>query len=125
MLHSMTQPSKRLSPCKQPHSAFPHKRCCYHTGKPTALSHGQLVDLLLSLSADEAAAEASALMARLNFVSTYAFGKLLTEQLVDDPASLPGVAKAIVRPSLVTTMAGGCCPGYVLEVWACVCRCFP
>jgi hypothetical protein len=32
-----------------------------------------------------AAAEITKIMARLNFVSTYAFSKLLTEQLVGDP----------------------------------------
>jgi hypothetical protein len=76
------------------------------------LSHTQLVELLMSLPPDTAAAEAAALMSRLNMSSTYAFGKLLTEQLVDAPGALPAhVSKAIVRPSLVNSMAGAPFPG--------------
>jgi hypothetical protein len=51
------------------------------------------------------------IMARLNFVSTYAFSKLLTEQVVDDPTTLPGVAKVIIRPSLISSIAGDPYPG--------------
>jgi len=70
------------------------------------------VEQLLSSPPDTAAAEAAALMSRLNFASTYAFGKMLTEQLVDEADILPaGVAKAIVRPSLVYSMAGAPYPG--------------
>lgn len=76
------------------------------------LSHADLVDVLMSLPADTAAAEASVIMSRLNMPSTYAFGKLLTEQLVDSASALPAhVSKAIVRPSLVHSMAGAPCPG--------------
>uniref|UniRef100_A0A383W7M2 Fatty acyl-CoA reductase n=1 Tax=Tetradesmus obliquus TaxID=3088 RepID=A0A383W7M2_TETOB len=49
-----------------------------------ALTHSQLVEALLAMEADSADAEASALMASLNFTSTYAFGKLLTEHLVGE-----------------------------------------
>lgn len=82
-------------------------------GDPTVLTHAQLVELLLSLPPEAAASEAAALMNRLNFASTYAFGKLLTELLVDDAASLPEVAKVIVRPSLVSNLAGAPYPGCV------------
>lgn len=76
------------------------------------LTHEQLVELLLSLPPDTAAAETSALMKRLGMPSTYAFGKTLTEQLIDAPTALPAhVSKAIVRPSLVHCMAGAPCPG--------------
>lgn len=86
--------------------------CCrMPAGDPIVLTHTQLVELLRSLPPEAAASEAAALMTRLNFASTYAFGKLLTELLVDDAASLPGVAKVIVRPSLVSSLAGGPYPG--------------
>lgn len=75
-------------------------------GDPKILKHAQLVDTLLALPPHTAAAEASALFKRLNFGSTYAFAKLLTELLVDDPNTLPGIGKAIVRPSLIHVMAG-------------------
>lgn len=54
-------------------------------------------------------------MGRLNFTSTYAFSKLLVEQMLDDPNCLPGVAKAIVRPSLITSVAGAPYPGWVFR----------
>lgn len=81
------------------------------TGDLNVVSHSELVSLLLSLPADTAEQEAAALMARINFTSTYAFGKLLTEQLLDDLNTLPGVGKAIVRPSLITNVAGAPYPG--------------
>jgi hypothetical protein len=37
--------------------------------------------------------------------------KLLTEQVVDDPTTLPGVAKVIVRPSLISSIANQPYPG--------------
>ena len=94
--------------CRPP----PHVTLWLPTGDPHMLSHAQLVDMLMSLPADTAAAEASSLMSRLHMPSTYAFGKLLTEQLVDAATALPAhVSKAIVRPSLVNSMAGAPCPG--------------
>jgi hypothetical protein len=60
-------------PLNLPFSA-PHK----------TLSHGELVDALLGMDADTADAEAAALMDSINFTSTYAFGKLLTEHLVHE-----------------------------------------
>jgi hypothetical protein len=65
----------------------------------------------MQMTSQEADQQAAATMQRLQFASTYAFGKLLTEQLVDDPATLPDVAKAIVRPSLVLAYAGSPYPG--------------
>ena len=81
------------------------------TGDPHELSSAQLTDLLLSMPGEAADREVAQVMRRLNFCSTYAFSKLLTEQMVDDPAVLPGVAKAIVRPSLIASMAGAPYPG--------------
>ena len=75
------------------------------------LTHSQLVHQLLSMPPEVAQQEAAAVMSRLNFASTYAFGKLLAEHLVDDQHSLPGVAKVIVRPSMVYSLAGGPHPG--------------
>uniref|UniRef100_A0A383W7V3 Fatty acyl-CoA reductase n=1 Tax=Tetradesmus obliquus TaxID=3088 RepID=A0A383W7V3_TETOB len=45
-------------------------------------------------------------------MSTYAFGKLLTERLVGE-AQLQGVSKVIVRPSLISSLAGDPYPGYI------------
>lgn len=81
------------------------------TGDPHELSYAQLTDLLLSMPGEAADREVAQVMRRLNFCSTYAFSKLLTEQMVDDPAVLSGVAKAIVRPSLIASMAGAPYPG--------------
>lgn len=97
----------------------PANCCCCHccrctpaaAGDPRQLTYRDLTDLLLQLPAGTATSEAAGIMGRLNFTSTYAFSKLLTEQLVDDPATLPGVAKSIVRPSLIASMAGGPYPG--------------
>jgi hypothetical protein len=80
-------------------------------GHPRTLTATQLVDHLLTVPADTAAAEASKVMSRINFVSTYAFSKLLTEQLLDDPDTLPGVGKAIIRPSLISSIANDPYPG--------------
>jgi hypothetical protein len=77
------------------------------------MSHAQFVERLLAMPADEAAAEAAAFMARINFVSTYGFSKVLTEQMVNEPGTLPGVSKVIIRPSLISNTAGGPYPGYV------------
>jgi hypothetical protein len=80
-------------------------------GDPKELTYRDLTDLLLNMPGEAADKEVSKIMRRLNFTSTYAFSKLLTEQMVDDPAVLPGVAKAIVRPSLIASMAGAPFPG--------------
>jgi len=86
--------------------------CCSDaSGDPCTLHYSELVDTLLAMPAETAAAEVAALMKRINFTSTYAFSKLLTEQLVDDSQALPGVSKVIVRPSLICSMAGAPYPG--------------
>lgn len=55
---------------------------------------------------DEAGAAVQPLLERLGFQSTsYAFVKLLTEQLVDSYDLRPRVSKVIVRPSMVTATA--------------------
>eukprot|EP00775_Hariotina_reticulata_P007405 gene7405-7614_t len=78
-----------------------------------ALSHAQLVSHLLALDAAEADKQVAELMQRLNFNSTYAFGKYLTELLVDDTTVRPGVNNVIVRPSLISGLAGDPYPGFV------------
>jgi hypothetical protein len=88
--------------------------CCNmlsHAGDHKPLTHSQLVELLLSMPPHTAAEEAAALMDGLNFASTYAFGKHLTEHLFNEADSLPGVGKAIVRPSLVCSLADTPYPG--------------
>lgn len=57
------------------------------------------------MPAADADKHAADLMNGLNFTSTYAFGKLLTEQLVNE-VHLPGVSKVIVRPSLISSLSG-------------------
>lgn len=80
-------------------------------GDSNKLTAAQLVDHVLTVDRNTAAAEVTKIMSRLNFVSTYGFSKLLTEQLVDDPDTLPGIAKVIIRPSLISPMAGAPYPG--------------
>lgn len=86
-------------------------RCATTAGDSTPLTHAQLVTQRMSMASAEANNHVATHMDRLHFESTYAFGKLLTEQLVNDPATLPGVATAIVRPSLVYSYAGNPYPG--------------
>lgn len=80
-------------------------------GDPTPLGYAYLAEFLLSLPPETAEKEAAGVLSRLNLASTYAFTKLLTEQMVDDPINLPGVSKVIVRPSLISSMLGGPYPG--------------
>jgi hypothetical protein len=89
----------------------PSHLCPTPAGDSKKLTAAQLVDHVLSVDRCTAAAEVTKIMSRLNFVSTYAFSKLLTEQLVDDSTTLPGVAKVIIRPSLISPMAGAPYPG--------------
>lgn len=90
-----------------PNQTFLHLCVLLFAGHPNVLTSAQLVDYLLATDRDTAAAETSKIMSRINFVSTYAFSKLLTEQLVDSPDTLPGVAKVIIRPSLISSIANG------------------
>jgi nucleoside-diphosphate-sugar epimerase len=68
---------------------------------------------MLAMQPADADREAAALLRRLNFVSTYGFSKVLAEQLLNEPDCLPGVAKVIVRPSLISNTAYGPYPGYL------------
>jgi hypothetical protein len=75
------------------------------------MSHAELVSHLLTLNAAQADKQVAQLMQCLNFNSTYAFGKYLTELLVDDTLVREGVANVIVRPSLISGLAGDPYPG--------------
>eukprot|EP00878_Enallax_costatus_P009179 GHUV01009596.1.p1 GENE.GHUV01009596.1~~GHUV01009596.1.p1 ORF type:complete len:597 (+),score=150.72 GHUV01009596.1:329-2119(+) len=81
-------------------------------GSSSALSHSQFVKCLLTFPRRDADRQAAAVMKQNNFSSTYALGKLLTEQLVND-VGLLGVSKVIVRPSLISALQGQPYPGYV------------
>eukprot|EP00879_Flechtneria_rotunda_P002618 GHRR01002820.1.p1 GENE.GHRR01002820.1~~GHRR01002820.1.p1 ORF type:complete len:370 (+),score=99.23 GHRR01002820.1:161-1270(+) len=84
-------------------------------GDSRTLTHSQLVEALLAMPPSEANVQAMELMANLNFTSTYAFGKHLTEQLLNDPSSLQqGVSKVIIRPSLIAGLQGDPYPGYIV-----------
>lgn len=79
----------------------------------TPVSHGDYVAAMLAMQPDQANKVTAELMQSLNFTSTYAFGKHLTEQLVDSTCIRPGVGRAIVRPSLIASIAGAPYPGYI------------
>jgi hypothetical protein len=68
---------------------------------------------MLSMDSEQANKQTNELMRSLNFTSTYAFGKHLTEQLVDGTVIRPGVSRAIVRPSLIASIAYDPYPGYI------------
>lgn len=76
-----------------------------------AVSHGEYVAAMLAMEPEQANKQTLELMDSLNFTSTYAFGKHLTEQLVDSTVIRPGVSRAIVRPSLIASIAGNPYPG--------------
>jgi Male sterility protein len=82
----------------------------------TATTHSGLVDCLLSLPPADADAEAAKLMAHLNFESTYAFGKHLVECAVADAVLPPGTARVVIRPSLISSLAGAPYPGFISGV---------
>jgi hypothetical protein len=83
------------------------------SGQSTQLNHAQFVSALMAMQPAEANAAADAVMQANSFGSRYAFGKNLTEQMVADTQIAPGVAKAIVRPSLICSIAGSPYPGYL------------
>lgn len=66
---------------------------------------------MLSMDPATASRHTAALMQAFNFSSTYAFSQHLTEQLVDSTVIKPGVSRAIVRPSLVGSVAQEPYPG--------------
>lgn len=69
---------------------------------------------ILSMDAASANQHTAELLQRLNFTSTSAFSKHLTEQLVDSTVIKAGVSRAIVRPSLTAAVAGDPWPGYII-----------
>jgi fatty acyl-CoA reductase len=76
-----------------------------------SMTHTEYVAAMLAMEPDQANKHTLELMQRLDFTSTYAFGKHLTEQLVDATPIRPGVSRAIVRPSLIASIAGDPYPG--------------
>eukprot|EP00878_Enallax_costatus_P001418 GHUV01001568.1.p1 GENE.GHUV01001568.1~~GHUV01001568.1.p1 ORF type:complete len:569 (+),score=137.92 GHUV01001568.1:356-2062(+) len=78
-----------------------------------ATTHAEFVTAMLERPAEEADQDILLVMNRLNFASSYAFGKYLTELSVEE-YPLPGrVSKVFVRPSLICSLAGAPYPGYV------------
>lgn len=69
-----------------------HLHCLPLTLGGRTLNHEKFVQAVLAMAPEEADRQVAALMASLNFTSTYAFGKLLTEHLVSE-AALRGVSK--------------------------------
>jgi hypothetical protein len=82
-------------------------------GAATPVNHAEFVAALMAMQPAEANAAADAVMQANSFGSRYAFGKNLTEQMVADTHIAPGVAKAIVRPSVICSVAGSPYPGYL------------
>lgn len=74
-------------------------------------THDQFVSALLDQPADEAERQMAMVMQQLNFESTYAFGKYLTELLVEEYPLPSSVSKVMVRPSLISSVAGEPYPG--------------
>lgn len=101
--------TKTAAPCLASAAAYARARA----GETKTLTHGEFVERMLAMTPEEAGREAAALLERLNFVSTYGFSKVLTEQLLNEPDALPGVAKVIVRPSLISNTAYGPYAGYL------------
>ncbi|CAD7696873.1 unnamed protein product [Ostreobium quekettii] len=75
-------------------------------------SHEDIVSEILRLPPGHAESKAAAMMERWNFPNTYTFGKHLAEQLVADYHRKP-FPVCIVRPSLISSLAGDPYPGYV------------
>jgi fatty acyl-CoA reductase len=80
---------------------------------PTKVEYAEFVSSLMTMAPDEANALAGMVMQANGFGSTYAFGKNLTEQMVCDAALGRGVSKAIVRPALISSLAGSPYPGFL------------
>eukprot|EP00775_Hariotina_reticulata_P012149 gene12149-12287_t len=72
-----------------------------------------LAQELLSLPKADANSRAAALIKRWNFPNTYTLGKHMSEQLVARYQAKQQLPVAIVRPSLVSAIAGEPYPGYV------------
>jgi hypothetical protein len=77
------------------------------------LNQSAALQELLHLSKGDANNRAQVYIRRWDFPNTYTFGKHLAEQLVASYQSSHGLPVAIVRPSLVSAIAGEPYPGYV------------
>lgn len=76
-----------------------------------SVTHSDFVSAMLNQPAEDADQQTAMVMQRLNFASSYAFGKYLTELMVEE-FNLPGhVSKVMVRPSLISSIAGAPYPG--------------
>jgi ABC-type Mn2+/Zn2+ transport system permease subunit len=72
----------------------------------------RFVKAMLLLPPEEANCQTKSLMQQLHFASTYAFGKYLTELMFSGSLVIPpGVTRAIVRPSLIASIAESPYPG--------------
>ncbi len=76
-----------------------------------SVTHEEFVSAMLERPAEEADEQTQLVMQRLNFQSSYAFGKYLTELMVEEFLLPSRVSKAIVRPSLISSIAGAPYPG--------------
>jgi nucleoside-diphosphate-sugar epimerase len=76
------------------------------------VNHKEYVDCMMGLPREAAHSHTLKIMEKVNFTSTYAFGKNLTEQLVADTPLGSSVRKAIVRPGLIAGLMGDPYPGY-------------
>lgn len=74
-------------------------------------THSQFVTAMLEHAPEDADQLYSMVMQRLNFSSSYAFGKYLTELMVEEFPLPRCVSKAMVRPSLISSIAGAPYPG--------------
>lgn len=77
------------------------------------MTHADYVAAMMAMTPEQANKKTAELMQSLSFTSTYAFGKHLTEQLVNSTCIRPGVSRAIVRPSLIASVALDPYPGYI------------
>ena len=75
---------------------------------------------LMSLPPGDADMRALVYQRRWGFPNTYTLGKHLTEHLVASYQARHGLPVAIVRPSLVSAMAGAPCPGYAGNWAGCI-----
>ncbi|KAF8068303.1 L-aspartate oxidase [Scenedesmus sp. PABB004] len=76
------------------------------------VSHADVVDDLMSLERQPANIRAQMYLDMWGFPNTYTMGKNLSEKLVASYAADHGLPIAIVRPALVTGLAGAPYPGY-------------
>lgn len=82
-------------------------------GGATKVGHADFVSALMAMTPGEANVLAGMVMQANSFGSSYAFGKSLTEQMVADTPLKQGAFKAIVRPALISNLAGSPYPGYL------------